>query len=306
MRTPLPTLCLLLMICAASAQTKKQTPTLKLADSLFQSQQWQPAISMYEAVFKKSPGDAQAWFRLGVSYQNAAQSKKAVSCYVQALKQQAAPALRQAVYVRLAKIYSAANQVAESKVSLDSALQLGYAAVNELESHADFANLRQADGYDMYKARAFENAQPCLKIAQTRQFDFWIGEWDAYVTGTTNLAGHSRIDQASGGCMILENWTSAGNIPFSGKSMNFVDPATGKWKQVWVGSSGVNVQEFTDGEYRDGAMRFEFEQDTPSGKSFVHFYFYNEGPDQVRQVHETSADGKTWNTNYDFTYKRRK
>lgn len=306
MRTTILTLGLLLTICVVFAQSKKQTPSLKLADSLFQNQQWQPAISMYEAVFKKSPGDARAWFRLGVSYQNAGQLPKAMSCFTQALKQQAAPPLRQSVHLRLAKIYSANNQIAESKVSLDSAIHLGYASLNELESHTDFANLRKAEGYEKLKERTLYNAQPCLNIEQARQFDFWIGEWDAYVTGTTNLAGHSHIDLSSGGCMILENWTSAGNVPFSGKSMNFVDPASGKWKQVWVGSSGINVQEFLNGEYRDGAMRFEFEQDTPSGKTHVHFYFYNEGADQVRQVHETSTDGKTWTTNYDFTYKRKK
>lgn len=33
----------------------------------------------------------------------------------------------------------------------------------------------------------------------------------------------------------------------------------------------------------------------------------SQGPDQVRQFHETSIDdGKTWVTTYDFTYKRKK
>lgn len=148
-------------------------------------------------------------------------------------------------------------------------------------------------------------ALPCMSIAQAREFDFWIGEWDVYVTGTKNLAGHSLIQIASGGCMILENWTSKG--PGSGKSMNFVDPFSGKWKQVWVGSSGLNVSEFLNGEYKENAMRFEFEtKDRQGTPQLVKFHFYNQSPDQVRQLHQTSADGgKTWTTTYDFTYLRK-
>jgi hypothetical protein len=152
-------------------------------------------------------------------------------------------------------------------------------------------------------------AQPstsCMDIPRAREFDFWIGEWDAFVTGTSNLAGNSKIEIASGGCMILENWTSVGQ-PFSGKSINYVDPTTLKWKQVWVGSNGLNVSEFLNGEYSDGAMRFEFEQKTKDGSAQkVKFHFYNIGKDEVRQLHQTSADGQNWKTTYDFTYKRKK
>jgi hypothetical protein len=154
-----------------------------------------------------------------------------------------------------------------------------------------------------------QSALPCLDDPKAREFDFWIGEWDAFVTGTTNLAGHSRIDRASGGCMILENWTSVGSQQFEGKSMNFVDPVTKKWKQIWVGSGqSPNATEFLNGEYRDGAMRFEFESlDKNAKKILVHFHFYNQGPDKVRQLHQTSADdGKTWTVTYDFTYIRKK
>ena len=152
---------------------------------------------------------------------------------------------------------------------------------------------------------AAQQSTPCMTIAQAREFDFWIGEWDAYVTNSEKLAGYSKIEMASGGCMILENWTSAGQ-PFSGKSMNFVDPRTGKWKQVWVGSGGLNVTEFLNGEYRDGAMRFEYETVTPAGKKqFVKFHFYNISKNKVRQFHQTSEDGTTWVTTYDFTYRRK-
>lgn len=145
----------------------------------------------------------------------------------------------------------------------------------------------------------------CMETTQAREFDFWIGEWDAFVTGTEKLAGHSKIEMASGGCMILESWTSVGQ-PFSGKSINFVDPVTKKWKQVWVGSGGINVSEFLNGEYREGAMRFEFQHELTDGSTqWVRFHFYNVGNNEVRQLHQTSANGADWTTTYDFTYKRK-
>ena len=111
--------------------------------------------------------------------------------------------------------------------------------------------------------------------------------------------------------MILENWTAKGNVPNEGKSMNFVNPSTGKWEQLWIGSGGINQnnpQQFVNGTYTDDAMRFEFEQITPQGSKQVgRFIFFNEGPDQVRQFNEVSSDeGKTWTTVYDFVYKRKK
>jgi hypothetical protein len=149
------------------------------------------------------------------------------------------------------------------------------------------------------------SALPCIGNKQAREFDFWVGEWDVYKRSTTQLVGHSLIQVVSDGCAILENWTAAGSSG-SGKSLNFIDPATGKWKQTWVGSRGP--QDFVNGEYKDGAMRFTFDlTDTKGHKLTGRFIFYKEGPDQVRQLNEVSADkGKTWTTSYDFTYIRKK
>lgn len=284
----------------------KQVYTLKIADSLFTSQQWKEAVPAYESVLKTSPANALAWNRLGFSYHNLGNYDKAMENYVKSLEQKPAPPIETVVHARMARIYSLKSDPDKAFGSIDKALTLGYVNTGELNNNADFANIRRDTRFEQAVKRATENAMPCLAMKQAREFDFWIGEWDAYVTGTNNLAGYSRIDKASGGCMILENWTSKGSVAYEGKSMNFIDPATNKWKQVWVGSNGTNVSEFLNGEYRDGAMRFEFQTvDAQNNKQYVHFYFFNQGQDQVRQFHETSPDGKVWTTTYDFTYKRR-
>jgi hypothetical protein len=69
-----------------------------------------------------------------------------------------------------------------------------------------------------------------------------------------------------------------------------------------------NVHRFVNGEYKDSVMRFDFEMKDSTGKKLKgRFSFFNEGPRQVRQLNETTADdGKTWSTVYDFTYRRKK
>jgi len=295
----------LLSSLLALAQNKKVT--MSTADSLFSAQRWNEAISVYEGVLKTEAGTALSWNRLGFSYHNLSNYGKALGNYQKSLTLKPSPALETIIQSRMMRAYAVSNALDKSFASLDRALALGYTNLSELDEHRELENLRKDSRFKDYRQRAYINAYPCMGNAQARQFDFWVGEWDAYVTGTNNLAGRSKIEMASGGCMILENWTSVGG-PYSGKSMNFVDPGSGKWKQVWVGSNGLNVSEFTNGEYREDAMRFECEMTNPQGvKSLVHFYFFNQGPDQVRQFHETSSDGgKTWVTTYDFTYKRKK
>ncbi|HEU5291872.1 MAG TPA: tetratricopeptide repeat protein [Cyclobacteriaceae bacterium] len=299
----------LLFSIALNAQKgkAKSKPTIQQADSLFLARDWNAAIPIYEAVLKKEPDNSLAWNRLGFSYHNLSNYDKALLNYSKSLEYKPTPAIETIVQSRMARVYSVKSENDRAFQSLDRALQLGYANLSELDTQKEFDNIRSDSRFTEVVKRANVNAYPCMGNAQARQFDFWIGEWDAFVRGTNNLAGHSKIEMASGGCMILENWTSVG-APFSGKSMNFVDPVSGKWKQIWVGSGATpNASEFLNGEYRDGAMRFEFETRNPQGgKQLVHFYFFNEGPDQVRQFHEVSNDaGKTWTTTYDFTYKRK-
>lgn len=50
-------------------------------------------------------------------------------------------------------------------------------------------------------------ANPCINDVVYRQFDFWIGDWEAF-----NLkgkkAGDSKISLILDSCVILEEWSS--------------------------------------------------------------------------------------------------
>jgi hypothetical protein len=214
------------------------------------------------------------------------------------------------LYPRFSKTYFSIGDKKNAYMYLIKAIDVGFSGVMDLDTSREYVSVRNEKDFIELREKAMDNAYPCRKDLHSREFDFWVGDWDAYVTGTNMLVGHSIIQKASGACMILENWTSL-RSQYEGKSMNFINTETGKWEQVWVGSEGRannNVHRFFNGEYKDNVMKFDFETTDTSGKKLIgRFSFFNQGPDQVRQLQETSGDlGKTWSTNYDFTYKRKK
>ncbi len=76
---------------------------------------------------------------------------------------------------------------------------------------------------------------PCTDEAY-RQFDFWLGEWE--VSGPNgNLAGHNTIERAENGCLITESWVNTAGG--TGQSLNFYNPDTGLWRQVWVSACSI-------------------------------------------------------------------
>jgi len=150
---------------------------------------------------------------------------------------------------------------------------------------------------------------PCSG-AVYRQFDFWIGEWEAFAPNG-NKGGDSKISAILDSCIILEEWTSAGlnnGIRYAGKSFNTYNTATKQWQQTWVDNIG-GTTEFLRGEGSDGKIIFYADKVVgPQGKIFMRrLTFTRINNDKVRQFGERSNDeGKTWTTEYDLEYRRKK
>jgi hypothetical protein len=146
---------------------------------------------------------------------------------------------------------------------------------------------------------------PCTTNPVYRQFDFWIGEWEAF--GPRGKGGDSRVERLLDSCVILENWTSVqGN--YSGKSYNTFNAATGKWQQYWVDNKG-GVTQYFDGHFENDKMILQTaDQKQADGSSKIQkMTFYRLGADKVRQHGESSIDGgATWKTDFDLEYRRKK
>jgi hypothetical protein len=146
---------------------------------------------------------------------------------------------------------------------------------------------------------------PCADVAERHRFDFWIGEWEVTTQGGTRV-GSSVVQSVSGGCALLENWTSARGG--QGKSLNAFNPAVGQWQQYWIGQDG-NPTEYRESTWAGTSIVFRAHAPaagaTPA--SALRLTFSPVDSVTVRQHGERSTDGgKTWSTQYDFYYRRKK
>jgi hypothetical protein len=151
-------------------------------------------------------------------------------------------------------------------------------------------------------AAAQAPVSPCAD-APHRAFDFWVGDWTV-TTKNGPKVGESSIRRILNDCVILESWTGKGGG--TGQSFNNYDARWKTWKQFWVDATGGR-QEYEDGVYRDGALRFSGHNPGPKGEpAEQRFTFFNLDPNHVRQFQEQSTDGgKTWTIVYDFYYTRK-
>ncbi|KAA9040751.1 tetratricopeptide repeat protein [Ginsengibacter hankyongi] len=295
---------LLFFSCAVKAQPSQ--PLIAKADTFYAKQDWRAAAKAYENAFAN--GETQTALtcnKLGFSYFNLGQYGLAIKNLELSLTKNPLPSGLSIIHSRLARAYAANSEKDKALEQLDSAIAHGYSNVPEIETSKEYDKIRNDTTFKNLVSQATDKLYPCLHNAHAREFDFWIGDWDVYPTGGNQIVGSSKIEMEASGCFILENWTAIG-YPNTGKSMNFVDPVTNKWKQVWVGSGGA-VTEYVNGVYKDSVMQFESSSATPKGTMKIRFRFFNQGTDQVRQFQEYSMDdGKTWNVSYDLTYIRKK
>ena len=146
---------------------------------------------------------------------------------------------------------------------------------------------------------------PCANAPERHRFDFWIGEWNVTTSPKTDAAkgGNSVIQSVSGGCALLENWTSIKGG--QGKSLNAYNPLVHEWQQYWIGQDG-NVTEFRTSHF-DGTSLSFLTDNGPGPNLIGRLTFSPVESDLVRQHYESSGDGgKTWTTVYDLYYHRKR
>ena len=158
----------------------------------------------------------------------------------------------------------------------------------------------------LLQAQTQRPKSPCTSNPVYRQFDFWIGDWEAYGLNGKK-AGDSKIELILDSCIVLENWKSAGSN-YSGKSFNTFNSTTAQWQQTWVDNMG-GTTEYLEGRFDNNRMMFltkpfSFSKDTMATRRLS---FYKLSDDKVRQHGEITKDnGATWKTEYDLEYRRKK
>lgn len=136
---------------------------------------------------------------------------------------------------------------------------------------------------------------------ESRQFDFWLGEWEV-TNPAGKLTGTNKIESIAAGAGLLENWTGA--TGFTGRSLNAWNAARKQWQQYWVGSDG-GVLELVGGIV-EGRMVLSAEREVRGQRRFERITWTPHADGTVRQHWEQSTDGgKTWTTAFDGLYRKR-
>ena len=71
---------------------------------------------------------------------------------------------------------------------------------------------------------------------ENHQFDFWIGDWDAFDFGTPNKVARTRVDRILGGCVLHETYEDPTGL--KGESFTVYDAPRKIWHQSWVTNHG--------------------------------------------------------------------
>ena len=143
---------------------------------------------------------------------------------------------------------------------------------------------------------------PCEDQEKFREFDFWVGHWEVR-NASGELAGRNVIEAAHRGCVLVENWTSASGG--TGMSMNWLDHEKDEWVQVWLDSSGGQI-EIRGGMTEEGMQLTGQIHYTSNGTTAPFRGLWTPLADgRVRQFFEQSNDGgETWQTWFEGFYTR--
>jgi hypothetical protein len=285
----------MVLACPLSAQNP-----LEKADSLFQAQDWEGALSAYRAVLAADSSVALAWYRVGRIEHSLGRDDASLEALAGAERQGFNP-LR--VAFARARAYTALGREDEAMAQLRGAADAGFGGTGAVTQDPGLEPLMDHPEMEALLADIQANSEPCLHSEVARQLDFWVGTWDVY-NPRGQKVGENVVQRLLKGCLLLENWTDAGGS--SGKSMNYYDPLRQTWRQVWVADQG-NVLDYRHGEYRDGRMVFRGLRLDPAGDTVQdRLTFVDVSPDTVRQVFEASRDGgETWATTWVGIYVRR-
>jgi hypothetical protein len=242
-------------------------------------------------------------FSEGVRLHDGGHPADAIPLFKQAIDLGFQPANQ--AHFRLARAYAMSGQIDPALGELEALATAGFANTAVL-AMSDLDRLRGLPRFQAVEKRINGNAHPCAGDTNFHAFDFWIGEWDVQPTGPTRApigsGSTSIVEPQLDGCVIQENWLPKGGVG-AGKSFNIYNTVTRQWQQYYV-DSRATITLYKGTFHEDGNLYFEADQFGTSNK--VRMTFFNQGPNQVRQLGHVSSDGgKTWTVSFDLTYVRK-
>jgi pentatricopeptide repeat protein len=237
-------------------------------------------------------------FQLGETKYAAGDYRGAIEAYRKASEQGYVP--RPILNIHMMRAYAQLGEKDKAFAILDQMAKNGYGGINILNADDDLVSLRTDPRWKTTLAEMQRTAHPCTASPEFRQFDYWLGEWDVEIGG--QKLAKSSVQLILDDCVLFENYTDSRG--YAGKSFSLYDATNKKWEQRYVDTTGA-LHHWTGG-LDNGVITFRWDYELKGQKSYNRMTYVKEGSDRVRQILESSPDGKTWAKNYDGLYIRRK
>jgi hypothetical protein len=146
-----------------------------------------------------------------------------------------------------------------------------------------------------------QSGAPACSAPEYRQFDFWVGDWDAFdAADPTTSTAHIRVDRILDGCVLKE--TYEGTNGALGQSLTIFDQTRGVWHQTWVTNRGRLLT--IEGTMESGTIVLNGSDRTADGKPrLIRGTWKSEGAN-VRETAVMSIDnGVTWAPWFDLIFR---
>jgi hypothetical protein len=136
--------------------------------------------------------------------------------------------------------------------------------------------------------------------SEYRQFDFWLGDWDAFDNDRPDTAvARIRVDSILDGCVVHEDYQDTNGS--KGQSFSIYDASRKTWHQSWVTNRGRVL--IIEGTFQNGEM-FMTGVDRLNGQERHVRGTWKPIPGGVSEVASTSTNGgKTWTPWFDLLFR---
>jgi hypothetical protein len=145
---------------------------------------------------------------------------------------------------------------------------------------------------------------PCTANPESRQLDFWVGDWTISSAGSSPSAT-SKVSLSLDSCVITESWDSGRG--HRGENVFAYSSGDQGWRGLFVDNDG-RAHAFVDGKVSGGTAEFFGPSRGPNGEEVLNrIRVVRLSPDKVEQTWDKSTDkGASWTPVFRLEYSRKK
>jgi hypothetical protein len=149
---------------------------------------------------------------------------------------------------------------------------------------------------------AAADSGPCSTNSDSRQLDFWLGDWTVTFPGAS-VPSASKVYLELDQCLLIESWD--GGKGHSGKNMFGYSSEDKSWHGMFADNQGrVHIFE---GKVAAGSAEFLGPSTGPNGQAVLNkIKVARVSPNEIEQTWEKSSDkGATWTMEFRGEYSRK-